>query len=92
MAVSLGARGAMLVTQDYIEYIVPPTVKQNSTVGAGDSMVAGMVLSLSRGHELRVAAKWGVAAGTAATMTPGSELCRKENVEEIFAWLTKKDE
>jgi 6-phosphofructokinase 2 len=92
LAVSLGARGAMLVTKDYIEYIVPPTVKQNSTVGAGDSMVAGMIWSMSRGDDLRDAVKWGVAAGTAATMTPGTELCRKENVEEIFDWLRQKEE
>lgn len=90
LIVSLGARGAMLATKDTIEYIVPPTVKQISTVGAGDSMVAGIILSLSRGYELKEAVKYGVAAGTAATITPGTELCRKKDVEEIFEWLTKK--
>ena len=35
-----------------MEYVVPPTVKQNSTVGAGDSMVAGMILSTSSGDDL----------------------------------------
>jgi 6-phosphofructokinase 2 len=92
LVVSLGARGAMVVTKDRIEYVVPPTVKQNSTVGAGDSMVAGMVLSMSRGDGLGDAVKWGVAAGTAATMTPGTELCRKEDVEKIFEWLIHKEE
>lgn len=92
LLVSLGARGAMVVTRDTIEYVVPPTVKQNSTVGAGDSMVAGFVLSLSRGEDLRDAVKWGVAAGTAATMTPGTELCRKKDVENIFEWLKKNQE
>lgn len=91
LIVSLGARGAMLVTRENIEYIVPPTVKQISTVGAGDSMVAGIILSLSRGEKLRDAVKWGVAAGTAATMTPGTELCRKKDVEKIFAWLNDKE-
>lgn len=92
LVVSLGARGAMVVTQDKVEYVVPPTVKQNSTVGAGDSMVAGMILSMSRRDDLMEAVKWGVAAGTAATMTPGTELCRKEDVEEIFEWLSKKED
>lgn len=91
LIVSLGARGAMLATDKHIEYVVPPTVNQQSTVGAGDSMVAGIVLSLSRGDELSDVIKWGVAAGTAATMTPGTELCRKEDVEEIFNWLKKKE-
>ena len=90
LAVSLGPRGAMLATNDLIEYVVPPTVKQLSTVGAGDSMVAGMVLSLSRGDSLQDMIRWGVAAGTAATMTPGSELCRRQDVEEIYKWLKEK--
>ena len=87
LIVSMGARGAMLATKDRIEYVSPPTVKQRSTVGAGDSMVAALLLSLSRGEELLDAVKWGVAAGTAATMTPGTELCRKDDVERIFRWL-----
>lgn len=90
LAVSLGPRGAMLATQDIIEYVVPPTVKILSTVGAGDSMVAGMVLALSLGKSHRDTIRWGVAAGTAATMTPGSELCRREDVEEIYNWLVEK--
>lgn len=91
LVVSLGPRGAMLATRDSIEYVVPPTVKQQSTVGAGDSMVAGIVLALSRAENLNDVIKWGVAAGTAATMTPGTELCRKEDVEEIFNWLKSKE-
>lgn len=91
LVVSLGPRGAMLATKDKIEYVVPPTVKQQSTVGAGDSMVGGIILSLSRGDSLSDVIKWGVAAGTAATMTPGSELCRREDVEEIFRWLKNRE-
>ncbi|GAA5033252.1 phosphofructokinase [Marivirga lumbricoides] len=91
LIVSLGARGAMLATKDTIEYIVPPTVKQASTVGAGDSMVAGFILSLSRGESIQKAVKWGVAAGTAATMTPGTELCKKEDVERIFKWFQERE-
>lgn len=90
LIVSLGPRGAMLVTKDAIEYIVPPTVKQSSTVGAGDSMLGSLILSISRGDSLQDALKWGVAAGTAATITPGTELCRKKDVENIFKWLTEK--
>ena len=92
LVVSLGARGAMLVTKDRLEYVVPPTVKQSSTVGAGDTMVAGIILSLSRGEDVHDAIRWGVAAGTAATMTPGTELCRKEDVEEIFDWIKSKED
>ncbi|MBC3540712.1 1-phosphofructokinase family hexose kinase [Rufibacter sp. H-1] len=87
LVVSLGPRGAMLASQDGFEYIVPPTVKQESAVGAGDSMVGAMVLKLLEGWALPEVVRYGVAAGTAATMTPGSELCRKSDVESIYAWL-----
>lgn len=91
LIVSLGASGAMLATKDRIDYVTPPRVKQDSTVGAGDSMVGGIVLSLSRGDDLHDVLKWGVAAGTATTMTPGTELCKMHDVREIFDWLGKKE-
>ncbi|GAA4310550.1 1-phosphofructokinase family hexose kinase [Nibribacter koreensis] len=87
LVVSLGPRGAMLATKDGFEYIVPPTVKTESAVGAGDSMVGGMVLKLTQGWPWSDVVKYGVATGTATSMTPGSELCRMEDVEEIYAWL-----
>ncbi|WP_439883211.1 1-phosphofructokinase family hexose kinase [Pontibacter sp. MBLB2868] len=88
LVVSLGPRGAMLASKDHgVSYIVPPTVPPKSAVGAGDSMVAGMVLGLVRGYSLDEVVRYGVAAGTAATMTPGSELCRKEDTDEIYHWL-----
>ncbi|GEO02743.1 putative ATP-dependent 6-phosphofructokinase isozyme 2 [Adhaeribacter aerolatus] len=90
MVVSMGAQGAMLVTTDQIEYVAPPEIKPKSTVGAGDSMVAGMVFTLAQGWPLCEVIKYGVAAGTATTMTPGSELCNKADIEEIYAWLKQQ--
>jgi len=87
LVVSLGPRGAMLASKEGISYVMPPTVPQQSAVGAGDSMVAGMVLSLIKGCSLDEVVRYGVAAGTAATMTPGSELCKKEDTEKIYEWL-----
>jgi len=90
LIVSLGPRGAMVATKKDIQYVIPPTVKKRSVVGAGDSMLAGIILSQSRGEDLLTSVKYGVAAGTAATMTPGTDLCRKEDVEKIFEWLKDK--
>ena len=88
LVVSLGPRGAMLASRGgRISYFVSPAVRQQSAVGAGDSMVAGMVLSLLKGWNLEEVVRYGVAAGTAATMTPGSELCKLEDTEEIYKWL-----
>ena len=84
VAVSMGAEGAMLVTKDLMISIKPPTVERKSTVGAGDSMVAGIVLSLSKNKSLIESVQYGVACGTAATMNEGSELCRKEDAERLY--------
>ena len=84
MAISLGAAGVVMVSEAGIERMQPPTVPIISKVGAGDSMVAGIVLSLSRGMSVREAARFGVAAGSAAVMTPGTELCRREDAERLY--------
>ena len=84
---SLGPAGAMMVTKEEIMTITPPVVKKRSTVGAGDSMVAGIVLSLSKGWNITEAVKYGVASGTAATMNNGTELCRLEDVEKLFGLI-----
>ncbi|GAB1481727.1 1-phosphofructokinase family hexose kinase [Treponema sp.] len=85
VVISLGAGGVLVVSEDYAEHILSPTVPIISKVGAGDSMVAGIVLSLARGKPLREAILFGVAAGTAAVMTPGTQLCRKEDAERLYA-------
>jgi len=85
IVVSLGATGAMLVTKDETHHIIPPPVKKNSTVGAGDSMLAGFVLSLSENKSLLEAAQYGVACGTAASMTYGTQLCRLSDAEKLYA-------
>jgi 6-phosphofructokinase 2 len=81
--VSRGAGGAYLVHAGGEEHLRAPTVPHKSKVGAGDSMVGGLVHALAQGRELAEAARRGVAAGAAAVMTPGSELCRAEDVERL---------
>jgi 6-phosphofructokinase 2 len=87
VVVSLGAAGAMLVTRDKSERLPSPTVFKRSTVGAGDSMVAGMVLSLAQEKSLEEMVRYGIASGTAATMNSGTELCRKEDVDSLYHWM-----
>ena len=82
--VSLGPAGAMLITKDEVYHAIPPVVKRLSTVGAGDSMLAGVVLSLSKQKTLKEALQYGVACGTAATLNPGTELCKLEDVERLY--------
>jgi len=84
VVLSLGAGGALVVTSDTVEPIRTPTVPIRSKVGAGDSMVGGMVLALARGWELLPAIRFGVAAGAAAVMTDGTELCRRDDTERLY--------
>ena len=90
VVVSMGPAGAMLVTKELALQIMPPAVKRKSTVGAGDSMVAGIVLSLTRNKSLTEAVQYGVACGTAATMNPGTELCKKEDAEHLYKLIKNK--
>jgi 6-phosphofructokinase 2 len=87
LVVSLGPAGAMLASKDGIYHVGAPSVTKKSTVGAGDSMVGGIVLSLSRGWHVADALQYGVASGTAATMNPGTELCKLEDVEALYKWI-----
>jgi 6-phosphofructokinase 2 len=91
VVVSKGPAGAVLIAKDTIERVPAPTVHKKSTVGAGDSMVAGMTLSLAQGKSLLEVVRFGVACGTAATMNLGTELCRKEDVDKLYAWITSHD-
>lgn len=84
IVVSLGSQGAMLITKTQTYTVKPPNVVVKSTVGAGDSMLAGIIFSLSNGQNLEQALKYGVACGTAATLNFGSKLCEVADVEKIY--------
>ena len=89
VVVSLGAEGAFLVTEDQTEFVNAPKIEKKSTVGAGDSMVGGMVWALSQNKTLKEVIQWGVACGTAATMNEGTQLFKKEDAERLFQELQK---
>jgi 6-phosphofructokinase 2 len=55
-----------------------------STVGAGDSFLGGMVAAIAAGQPLEDAFRMGVAAGSAAVMSPGTELCQEADVARLL--------
>ena len=87
VVVSLGAAGVLAASAEGAERVRAPLVPIISKVGAGDSTVAGIVLTLARGRSWREAVRYGVAAGAAAVMTPGTELCRREDAERLYEQL-----
>lgn len=89
VVMSLGAAGVLWASRGGVDRVRAPTVRIRSKVGAGDSMVAGIVLALAREQELAEAVRYGVAAGAAAVMTPGTELCRREDTDKLYRQMQK---
>lgn len=90
VALTLGADGAILATRDGVRRLRGPDVAVKSAVGAGDSFVAGLTYGLGRGLAMAEAFALGVATGTATVQTPGTELCRRPDIERHFATLAGK--
>jgi 6-phosphofructokinase 2 len=91
IVVSLGAAGVLMATKDSIERLRAPSVPVKSQVGAGDSMVAGIVYGLVNDMPLKQAIIYGVAAGTAAVMTAATDLCQKSDTERLYRSLSKEE-
>jgi len=87
VAVSMGHQGAVLVQAQRVLTLPALPVETRSAVGAGDSFVAAMTHGLANGRSVEDAFRLGIAAGTAAVMTPGTDLCHREDVERFAAAL-----
>jgi len=86
--VSLGADGMVMTTARGVVHARPPAVKVKGTVGAGDCAVAGFVHGLARRETPTDALRRSVAAGTAATLNPGTGLCRCSDIDAIMPQVT----
>ena len=90
LAVTLGRDGALLATARGGLRLRAPDVDAKSAVGAGDSFVGAMTFALYQGRKPEDAFAYGVAAGTAATLRPGTQLCRKADVEQLYAQIREQ--
>lgn len=84
VALTLGNRGALLTTAGATWRAPALPIEPVSAIGAGDSFVGAMVWSLSAGHSLELAFRYGMAGGSAALLTPGTELCRRDDVVRLL--------
>ena len=87
VALTLGEDGAVLVWKDGLLRLASPEVEVKSAVGAGDTFVGALTHGLSQGRTPQDAFTLAVAAGAAAVMTPGTELCHKEDVDRLYAGM-----
>jgi 6-phosphofructokinase 2 len=81
---SLGPHGAVLVTKEEAWKAVPPKVKVDSAVGAGDSLLAGVLVAKAQEKSWDEILRLGVACGTATAMSPGTDLCYLKDIETIL--------
>ena len=89
IVISLGSDGVLLITKDKCKHIPNPNVIIRSRVGAGDCMVGGITLMLSKEKSIEEAVIFGISAGSAAVITPGTELCRREDTERIHSSMMR---
>lgn len=82
---SLGKRGAIITDGTKNYYCKSINVAINSTLGAGDGMVAAAAMQLEQGAPLDEILRAGVAAGTATVTTFGQISFTKEKYDEIYA-------
>jgi len=84
VVISRGKDGIIAATKKEVLKAVPPPVRVRSAVGAGDCTIAGLALKLANKEPLAEACRLAVAMGTAAVLTPGTELARKADVEKLL--------
>jgi 6-phosphofructokinase 2 len=88
VALTLGEDGALLITAGHVWRAEPMKIEVTSAVGAGDSFLGGMVAALASNRPIDEAFRTGVAAASAAVMSPGTELCRQEEVQRLMPEVT----
>lgn len=85
VAVTMGHEGALLAQASGVTRLPAMDVEARSAVGAGDSFLAAMVFSLACGRSMIDAFRYGIAAGAAAVLTPGNDLCHLADIDAIHA-------
>lgn len=88
--ISLGGDGAMLVCKDGVFTATPPKISVISTIGAGDSSIAGFLASEQSGASPLNCLRTAVAYGSAACLTEGTKPPRKEDIEAIYPLIACK--
>lgn len=91
VVISMGADGAVCVRGDKVWRAIPPLVERKSTVGSGDSLVAGLAVSLARGDPIVEGLRLGTAAGAATAMTPGTAHGTAAEVEALLPQVQIED-
>jgi 1-phosphofructokinase family hexose kinase len=83
-AIVTDAEGAVVAVMDDEAWIAhPPRIKARSSLGAGDSLAAGIAAGVVRGLGFGEALRLGVACGTATCLAPDTELARRADIDRL---------
>lgn len=85
VVISMGKAGALLHTADGTWLTHTPRIQEKNPIGAGDSMVGGLVWALTQRIALKEALGWGVASGAATASLPGTEVGSRPLIEELYS-------
>ncbi len=85
VVISLGAAGAMLISERLVAEATPPAIQPVDPIASGDCLHAGIVTALAAGQDLGEALRWGVAAGTVNALYAGGAQFPRERFEAILA-------
>jgi 6-phosphofructokinase 2 len=88
VALTMGHLGAALVTREEVLRAPPIPITPRSAVGAGDSFLAALIWRLASGASRADSFRLAVAAGAAALLHPGTELCRLDDVARLAGQVT----
>ena len=87
--VTLGSRGAALVTAHGTWFATAPRIDARSTVGAGDSSLAGYLLASDDGRGPEESLAQAVAHGAAAASLPGSTVPTRQQADRFSITVTR---
>jgi 1-phosphofructokinase family hexose kinase len=83
VVISMGRKGALLQTADESWLVHSPKIQEKNPIGAGDSMVGGLVWGVSQGYSLKESLGWGAASGAATASMSGTEVGSRALIEEL---------
>ena len=83
IVVSMGAKGVIGISKEGNFHVMPPKIHVRSSIGAGDSLVAGIIFALNENVLFEDALTLGVACGTASALNPGCDLCKIYDIDMI---------
>lgn len=85
VVISLGKKGALLADEQQVWLAASPSIIEKNPIGAGDSMVGGLVWGLNEGMSLSESLRWGIACGAATASMDGTAVGTRPLVESLAA-------